>query len=130
MQIGNCVPVPGGTEPVLTFLNQGQFIIPTDARFLSSYLNGSQLIDGGVSINDCEAGAGIGQFMQNVNVNFDFNGDGYVDLSVPLTLLIDLSPPPPPIGVTVQGGNEALVFNWTVDRHGGRSRPAGLSDPL
>ncbi len=110
--IGNCVPLPNGTEPVVTFLSQGQFIVPTNARFLSSYLNGSQLIDGGVSVNACETGAGIGQFMQNVNVNFDFNGDGVVDLSLPLTLLIDLSPPPAPLGVTVQGGNEALVFNW------------------
>ena len=111
-QIGNCVPVPMGTEQVLTFLNQGQFIIPTDARFLSSYLNGSQVVDGGVSVNNCEVAAGIGQFNQTVNVNFDFNGDGTVDLSIPLQLLIDLVPPPAPSGVKIQGGNEALAISW------------------
>jgi hypothetical protein len=111
-QLGNCIPVEGGSETVVTFLNQGQFVIPTNARFLSSYLNGSSAIDGGVSINSCEVGASIGQFTQTVNVNFDFDGNGVVDLTIPLTLLIDLSPPPPPTGVTVQGGNEALVMNW------------------
>jgi hypothetical protein len=50
--------------------------------------------------------------MQTVNVLFDFNGDGTAELSLSTSLLIDLSPPPPPMGVTVQGGNEALVFNW------------------
>jgi hypothetical protein len=111
-QLANCLPVPGGSEEVLTFLNQGQFIIPTDARFLSSYLNGSQLIDGGVSVNNCEVPATIGQFNQTVNVNFDFDGDGNVDLNLTTTLLIDLSPPPAPTGVRIQGGNEALVINW------------------
>jgi hypothetical protein len=113
-QIGNCIPVPMGTEQVLTFLNQGQFIIPTDARFLSSYLNGSQVVDGGVSVNNCEVASGIGQFNQTVNVNFDFDGNGQVDLSVPLTLLIDLVPPPAPTGVKIQGGNEALAISWNA----------------
>jgi hypothetical protein len=111
-QIGNCIPVPNGTEQVVTFLSQGQFVVQTDARFLSSYLNGSQLVDGGVSVNNCEVGTDIGQFTQTVNVNIDFNGDGVVDLTLPLSLLIDLSPPPVPTGVKIQGGNEALVINW------------------
>jgi hypothetical protein len=111
-QIGNCIPV--GSEPLLTFLNQGQFVIQTNAKFLSSYLNGSQLIDGGVSINNCEAPASIQQFMQSVNVNFDFDGNGTVDLSDTMTLLIDLVPPPAPTGVKIQGGNEALAISWNA----------------
>jgi hypothetical protein len=113
-QIGNCLPVPKGTQQVVTFLNQGQFIIPTDARFLSSYLNGSSAIDGGVSVNNCEVPASIGQFTQTVNILFDFNGDGTVDLPLTLSLLIDLVPPPPPTGVKIQGGNEALAINWNA----------------
>ncbi|HEY6478215.1 MAG TPA: hypothetical protein VI456_16670, partial [Polyangia bacterium] len=69
--------------------------------------------DGGVSVNGCEVGANIGQFMQTLNVLFDFDGDGVVDLQLTTTLLIDLSPPPPPTVAKIQGGNEALVFNWT-----------------
>jgi hypothetical protein len=112
-QIGNCVPVPGGTIPMLTFLNKGRLDIQTDARFLSSFLTGSSLFDGGVSINSCEAGA-LQQFNQTVNFLFDYNGDGNIDLSTTLTLLIDLTPPPAPMGVTVQGGDQALVMNWDL----------------
>jgi hypothetical protein len=112
-QIGNCVPVPGGTVPMLTFLNKGRLDIQTDVRFLSSFLTGSSLFDGGVSINNCEVN-NVSQFNQSVNFLFDYDGDGTIDLSTTLTLLIDLTPPPAPMNVTVRGGDEALVLNWDL----------------
>ena len=109
-QIGNCLPLKGGTEEVLTFLSMGKFLIPTDARTLSTFLNTSTAFDAGVSIGSCQAT--LAQFTQTVNILFDFDGDGVVDLPLTLSLLIDLNPPPPPMPVTIQGGNEALVLNW------------------
>jgi hypothetical protein len=110
-QIGNCVPVPGGSEQVLTFLNQGKFEVPTNARFLSNYLNASTTFDGGASVTGCQAN-NIGQFTQTANILFDYDGDGIVDLALTMSLLIDLTPPPAPTGVTVRGGDEALIMNW------------------
>jgi hypothetical protein len=108
--VGNCLPLPNGSEEVLTFLNNQQFLIPTDARTLSTYLNASTAVDAGVSVGACPTN--VGQFTQTVNILFDFDGDGVTDLALTQGLLIDLSPPPSPTGVTIQGGDEALVMNW------------------
>ncbi|HLK91588.1 MAG TPA: hypothetical protein VKZ18_16970 [Polyangia bacterium] len=112
-QIGNCVPVPGGTLPMLTFLNKGRLDIQTDARFLSNNLISSTLFDAGVTLNSCEGGS-VQQFNQTVNFLFDYDGDGNIDFYTTLTLLIDLTPPPAPMGVTVRGGDQALVMNWDL----------------
>jgi hypothetical protein len=114
LQVGNCVAVPGGTVPMLTFLNKGRLDIPTDARFLSSYLTLSSVLDAGIAVNSCEVAANVQQFNQTVNFLFDYDGDGNIDLPISLTILIDLTPPPAPMGVTVQGGDQALVMNWDL----------------
>lgn len=108
------------SEPVLTFLNQAQYTVPTDARTLSTYFNATGvLVDaGGTTTGTATACTSpIGQaFNSTVNFNFDF-GSGVVDLSIPFTLQIDLVPPPAPTGVTIQGGDEALVLKWqSVDQ--------------
>jgi hypothetical protein len=105
--VGNCVGVPGGSEKVTTFLNNGSFTVPTDAHFLSTDLIVSA--DGGTGTTNCESGQ---QFNQTLNANFDFDGDGTTDVSASIALYIDLAPPPVPGGVTIAGGNEALVMNW------------------
>ncbi len=105
--------------PVLTFLNQNSFTVGTDARTLSTYFNATGVIvDGGAATTGTTSGTAtactspIGQpFNSTVNFNFDF-GSGVVDLSIPMTLQIDLVPPPAPTGVTIQGGDEALAFHW------------------
>ncbi len=113
--ISNCVPVPGGTEPVLTFLNNASMSIKTDAKTLSSYLApNTGIIDAGTTTSGadgCTSPNG-GQFTQVINVNFDFDGDGIVDVPVTTSVIIDLVPPPAPTGVSVRGGEEALIFNW------------------
>jgi hypothetical protein len=114
----NCVPIK--TEPVLTFLNMASLSIPTDSRTLSTYLaSGVTITDGGTttptsagSTPPCTSPTGQ-QFPQLINVNFDFDGDSIIDLSVPEPLIIDLAPPPAPTNVKIQGGDEALVMNWT-----------------
>jgi hypothetical protein len=118
---GSCLQI--ASEPVLTFLNQASYTVPTDARTLSTFFN----VTGGVFDGGTGTGTGTGtaaactapigqQFTQTVNFNFDF-GSGGIDLSVPFSLLIDLVPPPAPTGVRIQGGDEALVLNWqSVDQ--------------
>lgn len=108
-QVGNCIPI--ATESALTFLNQASYTVTTDARTLSNYLAPVVTPDAGTS-NGCTST--FGQFTQTINVIFDFNGDGVVDLAIASSLLIDLTPPPQPTGVTIQGGDEALVMNWTA----------------
>jgi len=114
--VGACLQI--ASEPVLTFLTQGAYPIPTDARTLSTYFNAAgTTFDGGTGTGTGTAPActsPIGQqFTQTVNFNFNF-GSGNIDLSIPLMLIVDLVPPPPPTNVTVQGGDEALVMNWTT----------------
>lgn len=114
--LGNCLPLTGGTEPVLTFLENASITIQTTAKVLSSYLapNTGTIADAGTSTtatDDCTSPTG-GQFSQTINVNFDFDGDGYVDLAVPTSLIIDLAPPPAPTGIKIQGGDQALIMNW------------------
>jgi hypothetical protein len=107
---------------VLTFLNQASYTVPTDARTLSTYFNSTGVVvDGGTTTTGTATNgtaaactSPIGQsFTQTINFNFDF-GSGSIDLSVPLMVVIDLVPPPAPTGVTVRGGDEALVMNWTA----------------
>jgi hypothetical protein len=109
-QVGNCVPI--ATEPALTFLNQATYTVTTDARTLSNYLAPTTAVDASTTTNGCTSG--IGTFTQTLNVLFDFDGDGYVDLAVTDSVVVDLTPPPQPTGVTIQGGDEALVMNWTA----------------
>jgi len=112
---GGCLLI--ASEPVLTFLNQASFTVPTDARTLSTYFNSTGVIvDGGTSTTGTATActSPIGQaFNSTVNFNFDF-GTGTIGLSIPFTLQIDLVPPPAPTGVTIQGGDEALVMSWTA----------------
>jgi hypothetical protein len=119
---GGCLLI--ASEPVLTFLNQASYTVTTDARTLSTYFNSTGVIvDAGATTTGTPTGTAtactspIGQgFNSIVNFNFDF-GTGYIGLSIPLTLQIDLVPPPAPTGVKIQGGDEALVFNWqSVDQ--------------
>ena len=111
---GSCLQI--ATEPVLTFLNQASYTVPTDAQVLSTYFNATGVVsDAGTGTTGTAATctSPIGQsFTQTINFNFDF-GSGGIDLSVPLMVVIDLVPPPPPAKVTIQGGDEALVINWT-----------------
>jgi hypothetical protein len=111
--VGACLQI--ASEPVLTFLNQASYTVPTDARTLSTFFNFTGVVgDGGTtttgSANACTAPTGQ-SFTQTINFNFDF-GAGTIQLSVPFSVVIDLVPPPAPTGVTVQGGDEALVLNW------------------
>lgn len=113
---GACLQI--ASEPVLTFLDQVSYTVPTDARTLSTFFNSTGAIfDGGTTANNGTATActsPIGQsFTQTINFNFDF-GSGTIDLSIPLMVVIDLVPPPAPTGVTIRGGDEALVMNWTA----------------
>ena len=119
---GGCLTV--ASEPVLTFLNQASYTVATTARAISTYFNATGVpVDGGYSTTGVTTGTAaactspLGQaFTTTVNFNFDF-GDGQIDLSVPMTVQIDLTPPPAPTGVTIQGGDEALVLNWqSVDQ--------------
>jgi hypothetical protein len=115
--VGGCSVL--ASEPVVTMLNQASFTIPTDARRLSTYFNSNGVpVDGGSGDSTTPTGTAtpctspIGQtFTSFINFNFDF-GSGTA-LTIPLNLQIDVVPPPPPTGVTIQGGNEALVLNWT-----------------
>jgi hypothetical protein len=112
------------SEPVLTFLNQASYTVPTDARTLSTYFNATGVpVDGGTATPGGPNGTAaactspLGQaFTTTVNFNFDF-GSGQINLSVPLLVNIDLTPPPAPAGFKIQGGDEALVLNWqSVDQ--------------
>ena len=111
---GSCLQI--ATEPVLTFLNQASYTVATNAQVLSTYFNATGVVtDGGTGTTGTAATctSPIGQsFTQTINFNFDF-GSGQIDLSVPLMVVIDLVPPPPPATVKIQGGDEALVLNWT-----------------
>jgi hypothetical protein len=115
---GSCLQI--ASEPVLTFLSQAQYTVATDARTLSTFINQTGAIfDGGTNSGTGTGTATactspIGQsFTQTINFNFDF-GSGGIDLSVPFSMLIDVVPPPPPAAVRIQGGDEALVMNWTA----------------
>jgi len=112
---GSCFQI--ASEPVLTFLNQASYTVPTDAQTLSKYFNASGVVaDGGTGTNGTAPActSPIGQsFTNTLNFNFDF-GTGSITLSVPFSVLIDLVPPPAPTNVTIQGGDEALVMNWTA----------------
>jgi hypothetical protein len=109
-QVSDCLVL--GNVNILTFLNKGSFTVTTDARQLSTFLALTSVPDAGVNTTDCTST--LGQFPQTINAVFDFNGDSIVDLNVTDSLVIDLTPPPAPTGVTIQGGDEALVMNWTA----------------
>jgi MYXO-CTERM domain-containing protein len=120
---GACLQI--ASEPVLTFLNQAFYTVPTDARTLSTYFNSTGVVvDAGATTTATTTNgtatactSPIGQsFTQTINFNFDF-GDGTIDLSIPFMVLVDLVPPPAPTGLTIRGGDEALVLNWqSVDQ--------------
>jgi hypothetical protein len=103
-------------QNLLTFLNQGSFTIPTDAQTISTYMGTSTVItDGGVvtttgTSDPCVSP--LGSFSQTVTIMIDNTGDGNPDLTITQTIPVDLQPPPAPTGVTVEGGNQALVMHW------------------
>jgi hypothetical protein len=107
----------GEGEPLLTFLNQEQSTINTDAKTLSRYL-GTSTTDGGTVVTGaappCTSPVD-GGFTQNIYADIDYEGTGSnVDLAVIAPIVVDLSPPPAPTGVKILGGNEALVVSWTA----------------
>jgi hypothetical protein len=117
--LGNCILL--AQEPTLTFLNDTSYTIKTNARALGTYLNPTGLtFDAGTSLDaglvegtSTGACSATGQFDQTITVLVDFNGDTITDVpGLASSLLIDLSPPPQPTGVTIQGGDEALIMNW------------------
>ncbi|HXJ21151.1 MAG TPA: hypothetical protein VMT03_13045 [Polyangia bacterium] len=104
-------------EPLLTFLNQGSWTIPTDARTMSTYLGTSTTIaDGGTTTvttgTAATCTAPTGSFGQNVWIVIDTNGDGTSDLTISDSINVDLLGPAAPTNVTVEGGNQALVVKW------------------
>ena len=107
----------GAGEPLLTFLDQEQITIATDAKTFSKYL-GTTATDGGTvvtgAVPPCTSPVD-GGFTQNIYADLDYEGTGSnVDLAVIDPIVVDLSPPPAPTGVKIQGGNEALVVSWTA----------------
>ena len=113
--VGSCFQI--ASEQVLTFLNMASYTVSTDAQTLSKYFNATGVVvDGGTGTTGTAPACTVptGQpFTTTINFNFSF-GSGSIDLSIPLMVVIDLVPPPAPTGVTVQGGDEALVMNWTA----------------
>jgi hypothetical protein len=109
-----------GHEPLLTFLNQGSWTIPTNAQDMSVYLGTSSVTaDGGVTTTTTAGSfppctAPTGTFPQTVSVVVDTNGDGNSDLTIGQSLNVDLQPPPAPTGVTLQGGQQALIMKWDL----------------
>ncbi len=106
-----------GHEPLLTFLNQGSWTIPTDAQTLSAYLGTSvETNDAGATTattgSSAPCTAPTGTFTQTVNILVDIDGDGYPELTIGDSIYVDLDPPPSPTGVTIQGGNQALIVKW------------------
>jgi hypothetical protein len=102
------------SEPLLTFLNQGSWVLQTDARTISTYLGVTTSVDGGTSGSSDPCTSTVQQtFQQTVLVLLDYNGDGMPDQPVVSdAVYVDLQPPPAPTGQVVQGGNEALIMNW------------------
>ena len=101
---GSCLQI--ASEPVLTFLNQASYTVPTDAQTLSTYFNATGVVvDGGTGTTGTAPActSPIDQsFTKTINFNFDF-GSGSIDLSIPLMVVIDLVPPPPPTGSRFRG---------------------------
>jgi hypothetical protein len=103
------------SEPLLTFLNQGSWSISSDARVLSTYLANAvtTTVDGGTtggSTGPCTAPTG--SFTQTIQVQIDYDGNGTADLTIGYGVIVDLQPPPEPTGITVEGGNQAVIVNW------------------
>jgi hypothetical protein len=114
-QSGLCREI--ASEPLLTFLNQGSWTIDSNARTLSTYL-GTSIATNDAGVTTSTTGstgactAPVGTFSQTVSVVLDTNGDGYSDLTIGDQLFVDLQPPPAPTGVTIEGGNQALILKW------------------
>ena len=112
-----------GVQTLPTFLQNGQATLPTTARVVSTYTTATGTIifsDGGISTGttgtfqqtpDCTSP--VQQFTQSAFLLISLAGNQTYDVVATLPIQIDLTPPPSPAGVTVQGGNEALIVNWT-----------------
>jgi len=114
-QTGLCLEI--AHEPLLTFLNQGSWTIATDARKMSTYLGTSSTItDAGTTVTTGSAvcTAPTGSFAQSVWIAIDTDGNGTSDLTISESLNVDLQGPTAPAGVTVEGGNQALIMKWDV----------------
>jgi hypothetical protein len=104
------------SEPLLTFLDNGSVTISTNAQKLSAYLGTtSTVVDGSVTTTTgttTVCTSPVAQFDQTLNMFVDFDGDGVPDLTISTSLLIDVNPPPQPSGISVQGGDEAIILKW------------------
>ncbi len=101
------------SQSLSTFLNQGTWELTTDARTMSTALDNNSINADGGATSTADPCATDTYFNQFVEVLLDYNGDGNPDLNVPDQVYIDLQPPPAPTEVTVTGGNEALIAQWT-----------------
>lgn len=97
--------------PTATFLNVGNQTIMTTARVLSN--ESSQTLafpdTGNPTCTSVQQ-----QFSQYIYALVDTSGDGYPETTASRSVTIDLTAPPSPDsnGITVEGGDEALVINW------------------
>jgi hypothetical protein len=98
------------------YLNDGRITIPISSRVLSTYTGGGVIVtDGGTTTTglftpnpDCTLP--IESFDQTIYVLQTVTGSPTILATGPVH--IDLTPPPEPTGVTVAGGNEAVVISW------------------
>ncbi len=120
--VGSCFQI--ASEQVLTFLNQASYTVPTDAQTLSTYFNATGVVVDGGTRDDWHCPrlhrAHPASRSRTRSTSTSTSARGTIDLSIPLMVLIDLVPPPAPTGVTVQGGDEALVAQLAA----GRLRPS------
>ncbi|HXU07026.1 MAG TPA: hypothetical protein VN903_39000, partial [Polyangia bacterium] len=110
-----CVPL--AKTSVSAFLHDlaGRLYVPTDARNMASQPNLGTGFDGGAGGGfpnpDCTMTGE--QASQTIWVLWDKDGDGAPETSATQTVDFDVRPPPAPSGVSVEGGNQALIVHWT-----------------
>ena len=103
-----------GAPTLAEFLNDGRATLKTDARTLSTYTISGSIDGGSLSVftpnPDCTLP--LESFPQNIYVLQNTTGTPTILASSQVH--IDLTPPPAPDsnGITVQGGNEAVVISW------------------
>jgi hypothetical protein len=102
------------TQLLSAFLNVGNDSVMTNARVMSTETNVSTIT--GVFPNEgnptCTLGTDSGSM--GVFLLIDNNGDGYPEVTASNSVYIDLKAPPSPDpdGITVEGGDQALVVRW------------------
>jgi hypothetical protein len=92
------------------FAARGGVSIMTTAKALSTRQVATTGTGGTTGSTVCNETA---KFTQTVYLLVDQDADSTFDLVPTQTLDIDVTPPPSPTAITVRGGNEALIVNWT-----------------